>query len=235
MEKSVEYFDRPGFVNSKRTLELARGRALELGRRYAVVASVTGRGALRLARLLEGASVRVVCVTFRAGTIWRMETLEKSEIWDEIPELSRVRERWKGEGVDGISGPTEDTIEALQNLRAKVVTATDLGWSIDASLRLSLGIGSPVEIIKETLRLLCPGFHVAMFATMTAADAGAIPVDEEVVAVGGTEYGLDTALVIKPSYSDQMFDRVHGLEVREVVCKPRSMKGPSGFYLERGA
>lgn len=69
---------------------------------------------------------------------------------------------------------------------------------------------------------------------MTAADAGAIPVDKEVVAVDGIEYGLDTALVVKPTYSDLMFDKVNGLEIREMICKPRTMKGPSRFYLERG-
>ncbi len=68
-----------------------------------------------------------------------------------------------------------------------------------------MGSGTPVQLIKENLTPLSPGFHVAIFSTMTAADAGAVPVDTEIVAVGGTEYGLDPALVVKHSYSDMSY------------------------------
>lgn len=233
IERRIVYFERPGPADTQRTLELALDRARELGLKHIVVASITGKGALRLARMAKG-RVGVICVTFRAGTIWRKATLEKSEIWSEIPELAEVRERWGREGIDGVAGPSEETKRALNDLGATIVTATDPGWSVNASLRVSLGIGTPIEVIKETLRLLGPGFHVATFATLTAADAGAIPVDGEIVAVGGIEGGLDTALVVQPSYSDFLFHKVEGLEIREIVCKPRSMRGPSGFYLERG-
>jgi hypothetical protein len=55
-----------------------------------------------------------------------------------------------------------------------------------------------------------------------------------VVSLGGVERGVDTALVIKPSHSDDAFHPKRGLEVREIICKPRSMLGPSGVYFERG-
>ena len=51
-----------------------------------------------------------------------------------------------------------------------------------------------------------------------AADAGAIPVDKDVVAVAGSGRGADTAVVIKPAYSHTLFD----MYVREIIAKPRS-------------
>ena len=46
----------------------------------------------------------------------------------------------------------------------------------------------------------------------------AVSVAKEVVAVGGTEEGADTVLVIRPSHIASFFD----LQVREVVAMPRN-------------
>jgi hypothetical protein len=50
-----------------------------------------------------------------------------------------------------------------------------------------------------------------------AADAGLIRTDEEVISIGGTARGADTALVIKPANTHDFFE----LRVKEVLCKPR--------------
>lgn len=41
------------------------------------------------------------------------------------------------------------------------------------------------------------------------------------------------AIVIKLSYSDQVFHPRFGLEILELICKPRTMMGPSGIYYAR--
>jgi len=41
--------------------------------------------------------------------------------------------------------------------------------------------------------------------------------DEEVISIGGTGSGADTALVIKPAHTHDFFE----LKVREVLCMPR--------------
>ena len=51
-----------------------------------------------------------------------------------------------------------------------------------------------------------------------AADAGAIPVDRDVIAIAGSSWGADTAVVIKSAYSHTLFD----MYVREIIAKPRS-------------
>jgi len=233
IERSTFYFERPGPVNTKKAVEIAKKRAMELELKHVVVASLSGESALKAAEAMKDTGVKVVCVTFRAGEAYNIKSLEKSYIWSEIPELANVLQRWKEQGVTIILGPSSEVRERLRELDVAIVTTTDIGYNINASFMKCLGMKTYIEIFKEALRLFCPGVHVCVFTTMSAADSGVIPVDKEVVSLGGIEHGLDTALVIKPSYSDEVFDKERGLEIREVICKPRTMLGCSGFYLER--
>ncbi|MEM3650144.1 MAG: hypothetical protein QW831_05445, partial [Candidatus Jordarchaeaceae archaeon] len=50
-----------------------------------------------------------------------------------------------------------------------------------------------------------------------AADAGLIPVDKDVIAIGGTGKGSDTAVLLRPAYSSDLLDT----KVRAILCKPR--------------
>jgi len=233
IERSIFYFERAGPVNTEKAIEIAKRRAMELQLRHMVVASLSGESALKTAEAMKDTNVKVVCVTFRAGEAYNIKSLEKSSIWSEIPEMTKVLQKWKKQGLMIIPGPSSEVKKRLRALHAAVVTATDIGYNINASLMRCLEMKTYMEIFKEALRLLCPGVHVCIFTTMTAADSGLIPVDKEVVSLGGIEHGLDTALVIKPSYSDEIFDKERGLEIREIICKPRTMLGRSGFYLER--
>jgi hypothetical protein len=51
-----------------------------------------------------------------------------------------------------------------------------------------------------------------------AADAGVIPTDKDVVSIGGTGKGADTALLIKPANAARFFD----LKIKEIIAKPRN-------------
>ena len=51
---------------------------------------------------------------------------------------------------------------------------------------------------------------------MMAADAGLVRTDENVISVGGTSRGSDTALVLTPVTSQNFFD----LRIKEILCKP---------------
>jgi hypothetical protein len=61
---------------------------------------------------------------------------------------------------------------------------------------------------------------VVVEITAMAADAGAVPVDRDVIAIAGSGRGADTAVVVKPAYSHNLFDMV----VREIIAKPRSLE-----------
>lgn len=118
-------------------------------------------------------------------------------------------------------------------LGVRIVGGTPRLWNIDCSFMVKYGGVSPQEIVNETLRLLCPEFRVCVEITLMAADNGAIPINEEIIAMVGIERGLDTAIVIKPSYSVKMFDLYKGMEIREIICKPRSMLSPKGRFIGR--
>ncbi|MDH7570440.1 MAG: hypothetical protein QHJ73_12740, partial [Armatimonadota bacterium] len=77
---------------------------------------------------------------------------------------------------------------------------------------------SRVEVIAHTLRRFGgDGLKVAVEVAIMAADGGLVPTAEEVIAVGGTGRGADTAVVLRAAHQNTFFD----LEVREILCKPR--------------
>jgi len=51
--------------------------------------------------------------------------------------------------------------------------------------------------------------------------------------MAGTERRLDTAVVIKPSLSVKMFNLYEGMEIREIICKPRTMLSSKGRFIGR--
>jgi len=67
-----------------------------------------------------------------------------------------------------------------------------------------------------TLRTFGQGTKVAVEIAVMAADAGLVRTDEDVISMGGTASGADTALVIQPACSADFFD----LKVKEIICKP---------------
>ena len=74
-----------------------------------------------------------------------------------------------------------------------------------------------MEIIAQTLRRLGEGVKVAVEVSVMAADAGLVPTDREIVALGGTGGGPDVALVLQAAHMKNFFD----LDIREILCKPR--------------
>jgi hypothetical protein len=73
------------------------------------------------------------------------------------------------------------------------------------------------DLVAMTLRIFGQGMKVACEIAAMAADAGLVRTDEEVISIGGTGRGADTALVLKPDYVHRFFN----LRVKEIICKPR--------------
>lgn len=73
------------------------------------------------------------------------------------------------------------------------------------------------ELIAHVLRLFSEGVKVGCEITCMAADAGLIPVGSEVIAVGGSGRGADTAIVVRATNTHTFFD----MRILEIICKPR--------------
>ena len=114
----------------------------------------------------------------------------------------------------------EEAAATLRAAGAKIVTGTHALSGLERAITRSpkLGGSSRTEAIAEALRrVVAIGLKVAVECTLIAADQGAIGVDEEVIAAGGTATGADTVCVIRPAHTASFFD----LQVREIVAMPR--------------
>jgi len=117
-----------------------------------------------------------------------------------------------------------DTQELTSQNRAKIVeeggtilTATHVFGGVGRAVRRRFNTYQVDEIIAQTLRVFGQGTKVACEIVLMAADAGLIRTDEEIISIGGTANGADTALVVKPAHTHDFFQ----LKVKEVLCKPR--------------
>lgn len=122
----------------------------------------------------------------------------------------------------GFSAPNEQELseehgQAIEELGASLLTCQHALGGIGRAVRRKLGSYQIDEIIAFTLRTFGQGMKVACEITMMAADAGLVPADEKVIAIGGTGHGADTAAVIMAANAQDYFE----MRVCEILCKPR--------------
>jgi uncharacterized protein len=190
MELKTTYFEKPGGdENTKNTLTLAKARADELGIKTVVVATTEGKTAIKAISVFKG--FKVIAVT-------HVEGFMKPNTQELTPENRKAIEDGKGIILT--------TAHALGGIQRALATAMPPAPSH--------AIG---DIAAMTLRMFGQGMKVACEIAAMAADAGLVKVDEEIVSIGGTGRGADTAVVLTPSNVHRFFQ----LKVKEIICKPR--------------
>ena len=193
--KPTFYFHHRGEINTQKALELACERALELSIKKIIVASETGRSALKALKVLNGTGIHLIVVTHPPATT----TGPRGDIPIGLsrPEYQHVKRYLEEHGV-----------VIVQGTRPFGGVGRALGWKAAV----------PVTFVDETLELFSSGTKIAIEVAVMATDAGAVEAGEEVISLGGTYKGLDTALVVKTAYSYNIFAE---FEVLEVIAKPR--------------
>jgi len=186
MESSCIYFEKPGPENTRAVLELVCERAGKKGIGSVIVPSCSGSTALAALEIL-GPIFPLVVVTHVAG----FSTPDVQEM------PVKTRKALEGKGVP-------------------VFTGQHAFGGVGRGIRNKLATYQVDEIIASSLRVFGQGTKVAIEIALMAADAGLVRTDENCISLGGTEEGVDTALVLKPVNSFRFFD----LKVREVICKP---------------
>lgn len=111
---------------------------------------------------------------------------------------------------------TEDNRKIVESKGGKVLTTTHAFGGISRAMRKKFENYVIGEIIANTLRIFGHGMKVACEIALMAADSGLVRTDEDVISIGGSSRGADTAVVLKPVNSHDFFD----LKVREILCKP---------------
>lgn len=114
-------------------------------------------------------------------------------------------------------GFSEETRRLVEGKGGTVLTTTHAFGGISRAMRKRFNTHVIGDIIASTLRIFGEGMKVTCEITMMAADGGLVRTDEDVIAIAGTDYGADTAIVLRPVPAHQFFD----LKVREILCKPR--------------
>lgn len=182
------YWDNPGSENTEGTLNLALERLEGSEIDDVVIASNTGETVEKFLEFAGGMELNLVCVTHHVG--------------------------FREPGGDEME---QDEREKLKNRDVEVLTTTHALAGVARSIKNEYGGLYPAEIMANALRMLSHGVKVSVEISIMALDAGLVPYGEEIMAIGGSGRGADTACIVRPGHSNQVFET----DVLEVLCRPR--------------
>jgi hypothetical protein len=79
-----------------------------------------------------------------------------------------------------------------------------------------------MDDVRKSFYAFGQGFKVAIEVILIAADKGEISLYEDVIGVGGTGRGTDTAIIARATTSKEIFTEDHSkkLEIREILAMP---------------
>jgi len=181
-------FESPGTVNTGRTIDCVLER-LEIGDiQHVIVATTTGDTAARFVDALKSQNVKLVCVSHHMGF------REPNQIELEPALASQIREGG-----------------------ARILTTSHALSGVARAISRKFGGTSQTEMIAHTLRMFGQGMKVCVEIAVMAADAGLVPAGRDVICVGGSGRGADTAVVIQAAHSNAFLDT----KVREILCWPK--------------
>ena len=181
-------FPTPGPENTRLAADAAVSRLSVLGLKDIVVASNTGVSAKQvLASLGSAGPVNLVVVTHHVG--------------------------FREPGQDEMSPEVRAELAAAG---VKILTASHLFAGVERAVTKQFGGLFSGGVVSNTLRLFGEGAKVAVEIAVMALDAGLIPYGRDIMSLGGSGRGTDTALIVRPAHSPSFFDT----RVVEIVCRP---------------
>jgi hypothetical protein len=105
--------------------------------------------------------------------------------------------------------------ESLEGRGVRVLTS--LHGLADGVAEGFQGASTPGTVMADTLRCFSQGMKVAVEVSIMAVEAGRVAAGREIVALGGSSDGADTAVVLRPAYAR----KIKELRICELLCKPR--------------
>jgi hypothetical protein len=113
---------------------------------------------------------------------------------------------------------TKEMREKLEEKGVVTFVGSHALSGVGKGIAKQLGGLNPVEIMAQTYRTFSQGIKVCAEISIMLADAGLVPVDEEIISIGGTGHGVDTAVVITPANMTKVFD----INIHEIIAMPRN-------------
>lgn len=123
-----------------------------------------------------------------------------------------------GAKIPGENVITKEERSELESLGFKLLTTTHVLSGAERGISRKFNGISPIEIMAHTLRMFGQGTKVCVEVSIMALDAALIPYNTEVIAVGGTTKGADTAIIITPNHANNILDT----KINEIICKPKN-------------
>jgi len=198
IKRQVYYFDEPGEENTKWVIEAVSQRLEAGGIRIVIVASTSGETAVEFARSLKG-KTELICVS---------EAPYRREWGEEWPCLK------------------QEFRQELERLGVTIIDKVPYVFHSSVLEAARWPDAFPERVVKETLYSFGQGMKVAVEVTVTGVSCGYVPPYENVIGVGGSGRGADTAIVLRATYPASLFDKdpAKRLEIKEIIAMPISKK-----------
>ena len=193
----VYYFQEPGEQNTDFVIEAVKKYIEKNGRKDIVVASTSGKTALKFANAIR--NTRIICVS---------ESAYRKEWGYEYPCINpKIKEELEKMGVIVID-------RTPYILHGSVYELSNYNFP------------TPETIFKDTLYAFGQGMKVAVEVVIIAVEHGILEPFKDVIGVGGSGRGADTAIVLRSTYSGTVFskDKEKRLEIREIIAMPIKKK-----------
>jgi len=185
----ITYFDKQG-EDYTDELILAVKDKLDVAKniKYILIASTTGESALKLHNAIGNDDITIINVSHNVG--------------------------FSGDNESDIS---DEMIAKLENVGIKTYQGLHAFSGAARGVTNKYGGFSPLDVVADTLRMFSHGVKVSAEISLMAADAGLVPVGEEIIAIGGRAHGVDTAVILTPVNSKNLFN----MKIHEIIAMPR--------------
>lgn len=198
VKREVYYFDEPGEGNTMLVIEAVSRRLKTDGIREVIVASTSGETAVQFAQELQD-KAELICVS-------------EAPYWQELKkEWSSLKQEYRRE---------------LEKRGVAIIDRAPYVFHSSVLEAARWHAVSPERLVRETLYFYGQGMKVAVEVALMAVSCGYVAPYKDVIAVGGSGKGADTAIVLRTTYPPSLFDKdpAKRLEIKEILAMPSSKK-----------
>jgi len=193
---SIVYFENEGRHNLEQVIRIVKSRLSkreELRSLKLVIFTAEGQGPAVAYNRLREFKIKMIAVTFPVH-------------------FSVQASGGKGRYFPRIA---DDIRHFFDGVRIEVLTPPRLPFDLIDGMDAH---NQQVGLISKTIAMFGSGFALCVQAVLHACDVGAVQEGETVIAMSG-----DTAALLIASTTSHFLNKINGLQIQEIFCKPRAL------------